>query len=348
MFVVTWLVAEAVVISTQLLVPADFADRHRVLFEMFEPHPEWGFHTRPNLRNFRVRWRETGVEAAYSTDEFGFRNVGRDYDAARIAFIGDSFTFGMWVAEEETFAGRLEQQLATPILNLGQQSFYIEQYALALDWFLENHQPDVIVVSIFANDLTPEMTSDDFAHFYKRFGWDAYESLPWQQRSIVYQLSTRLESWRHPAAPPQEPDSGIGPLGLTLFRIAGAHPSYIRSDQVTHTEQVLAGIVERAVSQGVRTVVAFLPSKESTYHRDYAELFGGNYLENERMGYERLASVAESAGAITVDLTPTFRAHADEPLYFEVDAHFNAVGHTLVASALQPFLDTALAEESRQ
>jgi hypothetical protein len=254
----------------------------------------------------------------------------------------------VWVAEEETFAGRLEQQLTTPILNLGQQSFYIEQYAMVLDWLLEHHRPDVIVVSIFANDLTPEMTSDDFAYFYERFGWDTYESLPWQQRSIVYQLSTRLESWQHPAAPPQEPDSGIGPLGLTLFRIAGAHPSYIHNDHVTHTEQVLAGIVERAVSQGVRTVVAFLPSKESTYHRDYAELFGGDYLDNERVGFARLATVAATAGAIAVDLTPTFRAHADEPLYFEVDAHFNAAGHALVASALRPVLDTALAEESQQ
>ncbi len=348
MFVVTWLVAEAVVISTQLLVPADFADRHRVLFEMFEPHPEWGFHTRPNLRKFRIRWRETGVEASYSTDEFGFRNVGRDYDAAPIAFIGDSFTFGVWVAEEETFAGRLEQQLATPILNLGQQSFYIEQYALALDWFLENHQPDVIVVSIFANDLTPEMTSDDFAHFYERFGWNTYKSLSWRQRSITSHLGARLNTWRHPPVPPQEAVSGVGPLGLTLFRIAGAHPEYVSGDQFTHTEQVLAVIVERATSQGVQTVVAFLPSKESTYHRDYAQLFGGDYLDNEGVGFARLATVAETAGAIAVDLTPTFRAHADEPLYFEVDAHFNATGHALVTAALRPILETALAEESRQ
>jgi hypothetical protein len=55
MFGLPWLAAEAIVISTQLLVSADFADRHRVLFEMFEPHPEYGFHTRPNLRNFHVR-----------------------------------------------------------------------------------------------------------------------------------------------------------------------------------------------------------------------------------------------------------------------------------------------------
>lgn len=335
MFLVTWLVAEAVVISTGLLVPASFADRHRVLFEMFEPHPEWGFHTRPNLKDFHVQWRETGVEAAYSTDDLGFRNVGRDYDAARIAFIGDSFTFGMWVDDTEAFPTLLEQQLETPILNLGQQSFYIEQYALVTNWLLERHRPDVIVVSIFPNDLTAEMTSDDFDNFYERFGWNDYKSLPWQQRSIAYQLSARF----NPPTLPPGVHSAVGPLGLTLFRVAGAHPNFIKADQISHTEKVLSSIIERATDQGIRTVVALLPSKESTYHRDYDTLFDDDYLTNEEVGYQRLAATATTAGATVIDLTPTFREHAKERLYFEVDAHFNATGHALVASTLQPLLN---------
>ena len=140
----------------------------------------------------------------------------------------------------------------------------------------------------------------------------------------------------------------VSDRGESVRRVEDNAGSRAASFRARRLGNSLAGIVERATSQSVRTVVAFLPSKESTYHRDYAELFGGNYLDNERVGFAHLATVAETAGAIAVDLTPTFRAHANEPLYFEVDAHFNAAGHALVASALRPILDTALAEESRQ
>ena len=345
MFGAVWLLAEAVVISTGLLVPADFADRQRVLFEMFEPHAEWGFHTRPNLRDFRVRWRETGVEATYSTDEFGFRNVGRSYDRVRVAFLGDSFTFGVWVEEGETFPALIEQGLEVEALNLGQQSFYVEQYAMVLDWLLERHKPEVVVVAIFPNDLTAEMTADDFAHFYERFGWDAYESLPWRQRSMAYRLVELLRSTASATPTPRALESGQTELGLMLFREAGAHPGYLKDGMGTHVEQVLTGMVEHAEARGVRVIVALLPSKESTYAGDYERLFDGDYLQNERVGYERLAQAVEQAGAVVVDLTGAFRAQASEKLYFEYDAHFNAVGQALAARTLEPAVAAALAEE---
>ena len=342
MFAVVWLLAEAVVISTGLLMPADFADRHRVLFEMFEPHAEWGFHTRPNLHDFRVKWRETGVEAAYSTDEYGFRNVGRDYDAARVAFLGDSFTFGVWVEEGETFPSLIGKALDVPVLNLGQQSFYIEQYAMVLDWLLERHDPEVVVVAIFPNDLTAEMTAEDFAHFYERFGWNAYRSTPWWERSMAFGLAKLLRP-KSPA--PAALDSGRSELGLMLFREAGAHPGYLKDGMAAHVEQVLKGMIEHAEAQGVDVVVALLPSKESTYVSDYEKLFGGDYLQNERLGYEQLAEAAQQAGAAAVDLTGAFRERANERLYFEYDAHFNVAGQALAAETIEPAVAAALAEE---
>lgn len=342
MFVAVWLLAEALVVSTGLLVPAEFADRHRVLFEMFEPHAEWGFHTRPNLLDFRVSWRETGVEATYSTDEYGFRNVGRSYDDARVAFLGDSFTFGVWVKESETFPALIGEALGAPVLNLGQQSFYVEQYAMVLDWLLVRHAPDVVVVAIFPNDLTAEMTADDFAHFYERFGWDAYRSMPWAERSMAYGL-VQLLGPKDPAPPAL--DNGRTELGLMLFREAGAHPAYLQQGMAAHVEQVVTDMVERAAGRGVGVVIALLPSKESTYVGDYKRLFGGGYLENERVGYERLTRAAQQAGAAVVDLTGVFREHASERLYFEQDAHFNAAGQALTAAALEPAVAAALAEE---
>ena len=88
------LLLEIVTAYTGLLVPSEFADRHTMLHEFFEPDPELGFKTRADLKHFLIRWRETGVEGRYTTDAFGFRNAGRDYRQSRLFFVGDSFTWG--------------------------------------------------------------------------------------------------------------------------------------------------------------------------------------------------------------------------------------------------------------
>jgi hypothetical protein len=74
-------------------------------------------------------------------------------------------------------------------------------------------------------------------------------------------------------------------------------------------------------------------------------VFGGDYLDNERVGYEELTRAATQAGADVVDLTGAFRAHANEKLYFEYDAHFNAAGQALTAATIEPAVAAALAEE---
>jgi hypothetical protein len=199
-----------------------------------------------------------------------------------------------------------------------------------------------VVVAIFPNDLTAEMTADDFAHFYERFGWNEYRSMPWRERSMAFGLAKLL---RPKSSTPAALESGRSELGLMLFREAGAHTGYLRDGMAAHVEQVLSGMIERAAGRDVRTVVALLPSKESTYVADYERLFGGDYLENERVGYERLAQAVEEAGAVAVDLTGAFRERANERLYFEYDAHFNAAGQALTAATLEPAVAAALAEE---
>jgi hypothetical protein len=130
-----------------------------------------------------------------------------------------------------------------------------------------------------------------------------------------------------------------------LFREAGAHPAYLRNGMAAHVEQVVTSMIERAEARGVHAVVALLPSKESTYADDYERLFDGDYLENERVGFKGLKEAAERAGAVAVDLTDAFRSHANERLYFEYDAHFNAAGQALTAETLEPAVAAALAEE---
>ena len=139
---------------------------------LFEPHPELGFRARPNLRDFEITWMQNSLQASYSTDELGFRNAGRDYDQSEVFFVGDSFTWGMWLPREETFPDLVGRRLGKTVSNLGQQSYYMEQYEKILRGFLGRYSPRYVALCVFANDLTTPLSDDDLANFYERFGWD--------------------------------------------------------------------------------------------------------------------------------------------------------------------------------
>ncbi len=94
---------EVITATTDLLVPAEFRDRQRLLHGFLQPDPKLGFVTKPDQRDYLIPWSETGVEGRYSTDEFGFRNLGRDYSAGKVFFVGDSFTWGVWLLVKQPF-----------------------------------------------------------------------------------------------------------------------------------------------------------------------------------------------------------------------------------------------------
>ena len=85
--------------------------------------------------------------------------VARSAGTERIAFLGDSITFGWGVREEETFKALLEKELArsrpTEIINFGTGNYNTEQ---EVHQFLERglrYRPDKVVVFYFINDTEP-------------------------------------------------------------------------------------------------------------------------------------------------------------------------------------------------
>jgi lysophospholipase L1-like esterase len=342
-------VIEAIVVPLGVFVPAEFHDRHVTLYGLFEPDPTLGFHARPNLRHFEVSWMQNSLHASYDTDEYGFRNVGRAYDAAEIVFVGDSFTWGSWLPREKTFPDLLAAQLRKPIANLAQESYYIEQYEkvvhLLFEKLLRQGRPRYIALCLFANDLTTPISDDDLRHFYERFGWDQYRRFPLYQRFFVYRASRFLAdsagrlaiaAGLRPAPPPSHLDRNRTAAGVELYRQLGAHPYYFSESYNLNTEAVLRRLLQYIRDKGVTPLVFLLPSKESAYKEEYLRLFPGGYLEIEETGYHRLCAVASSLDVACADLTPAFRqATRSADTYFRRDPHWNEQGHRLAANELE-------------
>ena len=77
----------------------------------------------------------------------------------RIMILGDSYTYGMGVAEEATYPRVLERALLreyrVEVLNLGVNGYQSEDVLMALKKFAPGLQPDLVVYGICLNDFLP-------------------------------------------------------------------------------------------------------------------------------------------------------------------------------------------------
>lgn len=101
---------------------------------------------------------------AYTINAQGFRGSPvvekRDPKVPCILFIGDSFTFGYGVNDDETFPAISERLLRdsgteAECLNLGVTGYNLANYRAALAENLKLFDPDAVVVTVYLNDAEP-------------------------------------------------------------------------------------------------------------------------------------------------------------------------------------------------
>ena len=126
--------------------------------DVFRRHPVLPYALQPNVE----RHIDTG-ESAWSvyTDADGFRCSGKKVttppEAQVVLVLGDSFTFGLGVDYEETFAGVLQSSLGSAfrVVNAGVEGYGPRQYNASLAYLLGNGlSPRYVIVATFlGNDF---------------------------------------------------------------------------------------------------------------------------------------------------------------------------------------------------
>jgi hypothetical protein len=321
---------ETFAVATGVLV--QHASTQHDFFESFQYDSRLGYKAKPNLKDVKMVWKVAGVSEVDSSDSYGFRNRGRDYTKSNLYFIGDSFTWGEWVNEENTFPRLIESELKQSVINLGIPGYGFQQYEALFQDSVAKYKPHTAVLCVFANDLTNYRTVKDKKAFDLA---KKTVQLPWYQKTFFYQFI--LENNK-------KIDTGIWSInhkqtknGLLLFTDAGANKDYLTSGYSLEIEAALSRIIDLTKENKVRLVVFLIPSKESTYIKDYVELFPQNLeaLKNEEIGYQRLCELAKSQQVTCLDMTEIFRQNSDrEKLYFDMDSHWSPAGHKLAAKVM--------------
>jgi len=126
----------------------------RIYYAFDDYHPTRGWALRPNLREVPAFGAKT-----LSSNSRGLRGarehtLEKPAGVARIVVLGDSFTFGEDVGDDEAWPRRLEELMpGTEVLNLGVHGYGHDQMLLYLKEEGLRYHPDVVVVGFLPDDM---------------------------------------------------------------------------------------------------------------------------------------------------------------------------------------------------
>jgi len=281
------------------------------------------------------------VKTQLNLDGIGFRGGSSGGPAWAVA-VGDSFTFGVGVEQEDTWVYLLSKALSREIVNLGIPAQGPPQYTRVLKHYGLPMRPKVVFYGFYFNDL------DAANHFYRMKRKLIPVSRYLRQYSVLYNLigDSRAAVVQGPApaqapapagAPAQTPapSGGAAQIRRTLERQNG---NFEQRWELTVKELDVA--LRASQEAQIELVMLYLPSR---WEVSWESIKVRNRLPDS-LDIDRLRrTVLEYCRARKItcfDLTPVLKqaARQGKELYFPIDGHWNKEGNRLVAEALNNFL----------
>lgn len=315
--------------------------------------PELVFRFRPGV--VITEANEVGEMVEFRTVSLGFSDAGFRDDGLneekefRAVVLGDSFAEGAWVNLDDGWVELLEQQSGADFVNLGVGTYGTVQERIILERYGLELEPDLVILAFFSgNDFgndgcyesaVNQRIDERLKAFLSRYFY-SYEMLKY----ILGRSGTN-----NPHLPELNESSGGGLAyrneGLELvFHIEHLNsmerddpPPWIARGAELTPENILR-IQEICDQKGIEFVVVICPSKEQVYWDIVKTLLA----EPERYDPDWPNSSIESLGMENdihvLDLTPVFRAHSGNQIYFTEDTHWNIEGNRLAAEATYNYM----------
>ncbi len=318
-----------------------------VVVRLATPPPDAGDLTEPlpnSPRVYRLRpgsvARRSGISVRINSGGFRDREYPRTKPPGvfRILLLGDSFTMGLGVPAESTYAKRLERSLAAPpvralvsaagrdsveTLNFGVGGYNTLQERLFLEEIGFGYAPDLVVVGVNLNDVYDERgrvvrTEGGVVEHRDLGASDGGSPIRRFRRTITATsrfasfLDYRLDQLRRRL----REDSGADTRFNELFRTD--NPGY------ASLTRELAAIRDACAAHGAGFLAALLPNM-TNLDAEYPY----------RAAHAALAASADSAGLPFVDLLAGFLGRKPETLWVSWEnPHPNAAGQAILAEGL--------------
>ena len=327
----------------------------------WEQHPVYGIGLRPGISGRHVN---PEFDYPFSHTRQGLRGqrlISAEKTAAqptRVLVLGDSFTYGVGSANDETFVARIDAQLANvEIINTGVGGYSQRNQLAVLDQFGPVLDPDLIVLFFFWNDIEENFKKPAPAWRRAADGSPLREDI--RPDPDFDPLALRDVAGTSPASDRSLLRRSYVYLlfkeGLRGFRkrLFGNSKRDIETEAQMSvawemTTELLAMLRDRSRAIGAPLVIVSLPD-HALVDPQRANLKGINMLNVDIQ--EQLAVVMAELEIPYLELLPGLRTlqSADEAMfYYEIDRHLTPAGNAGVAELALPFIREQLSQAARQ
>jgi hypothetical protein len=280
--------------------------------------------------------------------------------ATRVALVGDSYTFGMEVPFESSWAHLIEEPLGSGIqvLNFGVDGYGVDQSYLRYGRDVRPWNPDLVVFGFINHDFYRTMTVYPFIDFPEwgfpfakpRFASDpgralvplnlpvlpsdaimgksAVSDLPFLTQDRGYREDDWRRRWYHASLLIRFLQSRFAPDPALAADVSD-------EARVSLSARILETFLADASSDGRKAILLFFPSRA-----DF-EPNGRQTTPHERVK-SAVFSALEQRGVTVFDLTPCLKTTPVSTMFIEGRPHYSPAGNVAVASCVMPILQKEL------
>ncbi|HZV00387.1 MAG TPA: GDSL-type esterase/lipase family protein, partial [Planctomycetota bacterium] len=310
-------------------------------------------------------------------NEDGYRDdedfpIAKPAGEKRVLFLGDSFLYGAYLHANEVLPKVCERP-GTRSISLCYPGWGTRHEHKAWELLGAKVQPDVLVLCFFVgNDVTETLEA---VHYEKDrvpvsiVLKENHELVLEESKkrlhmrilecSKLFRLWESTKLYQRIAYRQQDPKAANGPslfedqywriekLRIEQWRKGTPEQPWMKEAwELTAAE--LRALVADARKVGARAMVVVIPDEIQVDARKRAELcrrFGFDEKDYDLEQPQRaVKAVCDASGIPCVDVLPAFREQGSQGgLYRDLDTHWNAKGHALAASLVQPQIEKLLA-----
>ena len=319
---------------------------------LFDNDPVIGYRLKPNAR---TRFTTSEFSAEIAINDGGLRDdepMGpKPENERRIVLLGDSLVLAVQVPFGETFGELLEKRLnaSNPpvhyrVINAGVQGYGPIEEQLFFRSIVDKVQPDLVLPVVFVgNDAEEAVGSRQKLDPNRRTREAVVDSLLTRMRRLV-RRSMVLQILRlrllpvvnrlSPSVAPPEP-----PL-----QSYAANPAPRIAEGLSVARRSMEDIEHTAASAGAGTAIVLMPARFQVDDGDYGRLkeivtgTGGTLVRDAAS--TRFEEALAPIGVPMLDLLPPLRGALPGPdLFYQETVHLTPRGHTVVAAALDRFIE---------